>query len=172
MHLLRPGVLAQDYRARHIEARGSEGKQGSEGINGSKGKMRIKGNIRSKGREGKQQGQRRFPSDTTVSVRSGESRSTENWSVFSIQPTVTPKSFANSSNETFPSSVFAFISYSNARKKGQFLHFPIENRRKRGENRPGMVRTSYRTQSALALASQATIHLSQESAIVDYLDCL
>jgi len=28
---------------------------------------------------------------------------------------------------------FPFISYSNARKKGQFLHFPIENRRKRGK---------------------------------------
>jgi hypothetical protein len=28
---------------------------------------------------------------------------------------------------------FSFISDQNARKKGQFLHFPIENRRKRGE---------------------------------------
>ena len=31
---------------------------------------------------------------------------------------------------------FSFIYYSNPRKKGQFLHFPIRNRRKRGENRP------------------------------------
>ena len=31
--------------------------------------------------------------------------------------------------------VFSFISESNARKKGQFLHFSIENRRKKRENR-------------------------------------
>ena len=39
--------------------------------------------------------------------------------------------------------VFPFISYLNARKKGQFLHFPIENRRKRGKNRPVLLDVSW-----------------------------
>ena len=30
---------------------------------------------------------------------------------------------------------FSFISYSNVRKRGQFLHFSVENHRKRGKNR-------------------------------------
>jgi hypothetical protein len=35
---------------------------------------------------------------------------------------------------------FSFISYENARKKGQLLHFPIENRRKRGGEKPHLGR--------------------------------
>jgi hypothetical protein len=50
---------------------------------------------------------------------------------------------------------FSFISYQNAHtKKGQILHFPIENRRKSGGNRPAACRGAF--------AAATTRHLSEK----------